>query len=151
VYQKIIVPGLLLELHVKYGDQIARLLGEEATSDLYSCSTYEQLHRYFFSKLMDTGGEDAASHESFDKWKLCQEGWTRRQAVSTPLLLISALDDPFHHPDLIGLDPEPSNPNIVYLLTENGGHVGWPVGLLEQQAFIPAAIGDFCSTCSLVE
>ena len=50
-----------------------------------------------------------------------------RHLIDRPLLILAALDDPLHNPDLIGLEDMPSNPNVVHWLTGSGGHVGWPV------------------------
>ena len=53
--------------------------------------------------------------------------------VSIPLCVIHALDDPItswrtmgHNPDLL---VNTGDGNIVMLLTDSGGHVGWPLGI----------------------
>ena len=48
--------------------------------------------------------------------------------MKTPLLVVSALDDPLHHPDHIGMPlfQEAQNPHIAMWFTGTGGHVAWP-------------------------
>mmetsp|Transcript_14801 Transcript_14801/g.18646 ORF Transcript_14801/g.18646 Transcript_14801/m.18646 type:complete len:248 (-) Transcript_14801:156-899(-) len=55
--------------------------------------------------------------------------------TSIPLLIVNALDDPIAYWKTLGKrDDDPSNivkigkSNIYMLLTQHGGHVGWPIG-----------------------
>lgn len=50
-----------------------------------------------------------------------------RAQIDRPTLLLTALDDPFHHPELCGFATNTvESPNLVYMITEEGGHVSWP-------------------------
>eukprot|EP00808_Paulinella_micropora_P013533 g73443.t1 len=50
--------------------------------------------------------------------------------VATPLLNLSAIDDPITHADSFApyLHVAQSNPNVIFAFTAKGGHVGWPTG-----------------------
>lgn len=85
-----------------------------------------------------------ATSERYAAWKAGMEGAHYRGKIKTPLLLVSALDDPLHHPDCIGLQEGPSSPNVALLLTETGGHVAWP-GKGGRFDFIPTVVHDFCN------
>lgn len=55
-----------------------------------------------------------------DKWK----------SVAVPLLAVSARDDPITHCDALrASELSAGNGNLLFLITERGGHVGWPCGL----------------------
>lgn len=96
-----------------------------------------------------------SQYDSFPSFQLAGEACPHARArVRCPLLLLCALDDPLHQPDLLGVpsvallgsthplscgrcggcvahEAGPSEDaqtasNIAYLVTERGGHVGWP-------------------------
>lgn len=54
----------------------------------------------------------------------------RVQDVSVPLLCMTALDDPLipRHVPNIALEASRSNPHVISLSTERGGHLGWLTG-----------------------
>lgn len=57
---------------------------------------------------------------SDDKWR----------NVSIPLLAVAARDDPITHCDALrAKEFSAENQNLLFLVTERGGHVGWPWGL----------------------
>ena len=76
---------------------------------------------------------------------------TTQYSLIKPLLMLHALDDPILHPDTIPCHTHNCIPNkidnFVCMLTETGGHVGWPVGLLPWQyrwLFMNSIITEFC-------
>lgn len=67
-------------------------------------------------------------------------------AVTKPLLIIHALDDPFMTPEVI---PNPGQlpPNVTYQLSRHGGHVGFVSGTLRQpQMWLEQRIPQWLST-----
>jgi len=51
------------------------------------------------------------------------------RAVAVPLLAIAAIDDPVIHVDTLRVSEfAAANDNLLFLITERGGHTGWPVG-----------------------
>eukprot|EP01114_Cavostelium_apophysatum_P003354 TRINITY_DN13189_c0_g1_i1.p1 TRINITY_DN13189_c0_g1~~TRINITY_DN13189_c0_g1_i1.p1 ORF type:complete len:104 (-),score=5.97 TRINITY_DN13189_c0_g1_i1:50-361(-) len=48
--------------------------------------------------------------------------------VKTPLLLLSALDDPLVSPDCVPYKEIVGNPNLILATTKIGGHVAWHTG-----------------------
>mmetsp|Transcript_59712 Transcript_59712/g.142441 ORF Transcript_59712/g.142441 Transcript_59712/m.142441 type:complete len:476 (-) Transcript_59712:107-1534(-) len=55
-----------------------------------------------------------------DKWR----------KVSIPLLAVAARDDPITHCDALRAQEFSSkNPQLLFLITDRGGHVGWPWGM----------------------
>lgn len=74
-----------------------------------------------------------------DKWK----------GVAVPLLAVAARDDPITHCDALGaIELSAGNGNLLFLITDRGGHVGWPWGLKPWQhgfAFMSEVIGVFIS------
>jgi len=79
-----------------------------------------------------------------------REKW---RAVAIPLLAVSARDDPFIHCDsLKATEFVAANDNLLFLITERGGHVGWPLGWRPWQRgfdFMNAAIDVFI--CSVLQ
>merc|ERR1712183_1097826 len=75
-----------------------------------------------------------------DKWK----------HVAIPVLAICARDDPITHCDALRpLEFSAANENLIYLVTETGGHVGWPMGNTPWERgfdFMNEAITHFCET-----
>ena len=61
-----------------------------------------------------------------------------RALIARPTLLVTAIDDPLHNPDMLGFgtDHPVESPNLIYMVTEEGGHVGWPSGFSGGSAFM---------------
>jgi len=60
-----------------------------------------------------------------------QEKWKN---VAIPLLAVIARDDPITHPDSMHANEfSAGNDNMLFLVTERGGHVGWPLGWMPWQ------------------
>eukprot|EP00928_Gymnodinium_smaydae_P019466 TRINITY_DN17476_c0_g1_i2.p1 TRINITY_DN17476_c0_g1~~TRINITY_DN17476_c0_g1_i2.p1 ORF type:complete len:244 (-),score=43.90 TRINITY_DN17476_c0_g1_i2:358-1089(-) len=56
-----------------------------------------------------------------------QEKWKN---VAIPLLAVAARDDPITHCDcLMAEEFSSQNENLLFMITESGGHCGWPWGL----------------------
>ena len=55
-----------------------------------------------------------------------------KSGLKVPLLLLSAIDDPITHVDCSPSfelhDPSPLSEHLFALITDKGGHVGWPLG-----------------------
>jgi hypothetical protein len=57
-----------------------------------------------------------------------------------------------HSPDCLGIEAnyEPGyatpSPNLVYMITEEGGHVGWPTNAWGGSSFLRSAVVDFVSS-----
>ena len=118
---------------------LEKLMGTRTYSDLFA-NVYSQRPRWQPPASSDgnsgigdstggsTNGDVGEGMEyGFKAWKASMEGGSMRHLIDRPLLILAALDDPLHNPDLIGLEDMPSNPNVVHWLTGSGGHVGWPV------------------------
>mmetsp|Transcript_34073 Transcript_34073/g.63595 ORF Transcript_34073/g.63595 Transcript_34073/m.63595 type:complete len:478 (-) Transcript_34073:157-1590(-) len=75
-----------------------------------------------------------------DKWR----------SVSIPLLAVAARDDPITHCDALrAKEFSTANENLLFLITERGGHVGWPWGIFPWQHgwdFMNQAIEVFVDT-----
>ena len=156
VYQPVIVPSLLSTIIRKYGGTLLRsgsgggggdssvTAGSAAGDDgrvslerLLACTTYKDLYEAVYKQRDRT--------RSFEAWKASMEGAHVVSGVDRPLLVLSAADDPLHHPGLIGFPPTADsratatttstaaatttaspNPNVAFWLTRYGGHVAWP-------------------------
>lgn len=154
VYQSVIVPALLLEVYQKYSDQLVKLLSPRALSTLFSSTSYSDLHSHLFSPLkqalqgeqkFDLANPMKSLPVEFDSWKASLEGDERRLNIKVPLLLLTALDDPFHEVDQVGVEVSPANPLLAYLVTESGGHVAWPRGL-KDFSFAQSVATSFCDS-----
>lgn len=122
VYQRMILPNLLERVLSRHGCEARQRLGEEGFKKLVQSSSYRELHANLYSPLAI-----GKHHEDFNAWKSVLGGVQERdEGLRVPLLLLSALDEPLHHPDMIGAETHPKNPAITYLLTREGGHVAWP-------------------------
>lgn len=134
-YQAVIVPTLVEKFETRYGlDAIRRRLGDRRTARLFGARNYKELVESC-SSTVSSGGDDGGSkhmtRSSFGDFRKGLEVDTDEiRAISRPLLLLTSLDDPLHHADLIGLSKirAAANDNIAVLVTRYGGHVLWPEG-----------------------
>lgn len=131
VYQPLIVAEILREVIGRYGHTFedAKL----TLNTVLASRDYAGFYHNFFAYLPSVPGCGPVSSTSrdaaFNEWKTLQEGEVFRKDVNIPLLVFASNDDPLHHPDLVGVETSVyrfDNPNVVYLLTSEGGHVGWP-------------------------
>lgn len=71
----------------------------------------------------------------------------QRAQIAKPTLLLTALDDPFHHPELCGFKTDTvESPNLIYMITEEGGHVSW-ANTSGKSPFMRKTIFDFTKAC----
>ena len=114
-----IVPNLVESITAKYGERFGSLLSEQQIQTLSKATSYAHMFETLalpyrddfnsFDELVDALGTNAA----------------QKERVSKPLLLVSALDDPMHNPNMVGFDVEHEQENIIYAFTSQGGHVSW--------------------------
>ena len=128
VYQQVLVPGLVDDICDKYAPELEQRVG--SVENIWQSRTYRDLHRELFSNAKIPKVET-----DYDKWREKLEACASR--VHRPLMLLTALDDPLHHPEHLGLnglwdpalegerDPRPSD-NLLVVVTDSGGHVAWP-------------------------
>lgn len=162
VYQPLIVPKLLGSIAHRYGEGLGRALDGAQAEALFASKTYSELYRHFFAQLASAepgsesaegpGGSGSGTEGGFQGWKASQEGFAFRRNVQVPLLFVSALDDPLHHPSLIGVETDEAlfdSPNVAYLLTQEGGHVGWPERAWPSDfGFMNNLINTFADACA---
>lgn len=73
----------------------------------------------------------------------------RLRDLKVPTLALNALDDPIVHPDTMGKAAKlatTTNDHLFVLLTEQGGHCGWPVGLIPSRhgwRFMSSSVIEF--------
>eukprot|EP00933_Yihiella_yeosuensis_P063945 TRINITY_DN6721_c0_g4_i1.p1 TRINITY_DN6721_c0_g4~~TRINITY_DN6721_c0_g4_i1.p1 ORF type:complete len:491 (-),score=58.38 TRINITY_DN6721_c0_g4_i1:868-2340(-) len=109
--------GRFLEEAKKRGVDTAKVLSRHSSSviDLdrdfvAAYNGYEDVYGYY--RDMSLG--------SYDKWR----------GVTIPVLAVAARDDPITHCDsLRAQELSSGNKNLLFLITEKGGHVGWPWGM----------------------
>ncbi|KAM0755757.1 AB-hydrolase YheT [Meredithblackwellia eburnea MCA 4105] len=63
--------------------------------------------------------------------------------VAIPLLSISATDDPIVPSTTIPLSAASTNPNLVFVTTQNGGHLGWFENVLRPRRWIARPVIEF--------
>ncbi|KNC79607.1 hypothetical protein SARC_08006 [Sphaeroforma arctica JP610] len=71
----------------------------------------------------------------------------RMDQIRIPLLALHAVDDPIVDVDSIPLAHTATNANLFFLVTMNGGHVGWPTGVRPNQSqfgFMSNVVLSFC-------
>jgi predicted alpha/beta-fold hydrolase len=151
VYQPLIVPTLVSELLTKYLGELRKIVPESTIAALQGgeVRTYRQLHKTVFRHIGwagSTSGATAAAAAAqpcmddadnadvmWNEWVASTESLANLGRVRTPTLLMSAIDDPFHSADLIGvcgierlLEQTDAGANVAVLMTPAGGHVAWP-------------------------
>ena len=120
LYQPVIVPSLLSMLVQKYSDRLCR----DDCEVLLACRTYRDLFGAVYARR--------GAGRSFEQWKESQEGVSLRHRIDRPLLVVSALDDPLHNPEMVGFEPSAAydasaraagaaapNPQVAYLMTRH--------------------------------
>ena len=122
VYQPLLVHGLVADLKVQFGSA----LSAAQLQQLERATTYEQLHAALYAAGLRSG--------LWDEWRACTEPPVAGLArVRVPTLVVSALDDPLHHADMLGLEQAEAalgvSGHVAVWVTETGGHIGWPEDL----------------------
>lgn len=87
------------------------------------------------SSILDFDREMVAPYNSYksveDYYSDMGLAWHGKwKQVQVPLLAVNARDDPFIHCDTLRAEEfAAANPNLLFLITDQGGHVGWPWGM----------------------
>jgi hypothetical protein len=137
------------ELLSKYQGELASIVPESTMVALREgrVCTYRDLHRKVFRHIgwsghsggglgeagAMEGGEDDEADRMWSGWVASTESLPNLGRVTTPTLLVSAIDDPLHSADLVGLcgidrllEKTDAGINVAVLMTKAGGHVAWP-------------------------
>ena len=97
----------------------------DTIQSLLSVNSYRDISEKVLIKLLQKRGLNV---QDFQAWKeRCETSFHDRKNISVPFLLITSANDPLHHAAMIGipLRDEDHAANVAYLVTEQGGHVGW--------------------------
>jgi predicted alpha/beta-fold hydrolase len=88
--------------------------------------------------------------KTLDDFLLANSCQNALKDVAVPLLCMAALDDPLIHPDisLCGFYASQINPNIFYLATKKGGHLGWLAGW-QGSSWMMTVIMQFIETINM--
>ena len=118
VYQPLIVPEIVSKLFRKYGEE---RLHQDLTSSQIKQLTYSNSYKTMLSALSSSN----SSTTTFDSFPNDIELDSNEiENIDRDFLLMYSLDDPFHHPDMLGHN-KATNSNITRLVTKRGGHVSW--------------------------
>ena len=118
VYQPLIVPEIVSKLFRKYGEERLR---QDLTSSQIKQLTYSNSYKTMLSALSSSN----SSTTTFDSFPNDIELDSNEiENIDRDFLLMYSLDDPFHHPDMLGHN-KATNSNITRLVTKRGGHVSW--------------------------
>ncbi|OZJ05117.1 hypothetical protein BZG36_01388 [Bifiguratus adelaidae] len=63
--------------------------------------------------------------------------------VRVPLLCLNACDDPISPAECWPLDEAKVNPNVCFVATDHGGHIGWFQGFLSPRRWCMAPLAEF--------
>ena len=136
LWQPLLVQDLRDLIVSKFRKQLQKRLSPQQIRELETTSSVTGLDGTFFTRYH--GFRDVFHYYSelgamSDIVKLdgTPEEVGRIGNVSIPLLLLSALDDPIREPRTMkdpALVAKSGSGNILLLVTEKGGHVGWPQG-----------------------
>ena len=136
LFQSLIVPELVLEFLNKYGAQLETQLSKAELHALGQATTYQALVEHLLLPILggarvadgkggNGDGEDVSSYTSFQQSATSSNA--ERARIAKPTLLLCALDDPLHCPDMIDVELNAPRPdNLCYMVTEAGGHVSFP-------------------------
>jgi predicted alpha/beta-fold hydrolase len=131
VWQPMIVKAMRDTLVHKFWGNAQKRLSPHELEAVLRAHTMVELDDAFFVKYH--GFRDV--HHYYEEMGAMGDGRTNQDSrisnVSVPLLMVHALDDPIAYWKCLG---DPTNVvhsgkgNVVMLLTQKGGHVGWPIG-----------------------
>merc|ERR1712150_128409 len=92
------------------------------------------------------GGDcENMSYEDFQR--LATSSQSERMAIARPTLLLTARDDPLHHVDMLGIGADVKSPNLVFMVTEEGGHVHFPTDLRGSSTLVHSVVSEFGDWC----
>ena len=125
VYQPLIVPEIVSKLFRKYGEERLR---RDLTSSQIKQLKYSNSFKTMLSALCSSSSSSSSSNSSattLDSFPNDIELDVQEiENIDRDFLLMYSLDDPFHHPDMLGHN-KATNSNITRLVTKRGGHVSW--------------------------
>jgi len=131
VFQPVLLDSIIEDIEHRYEDEIERILTKEEISNLKASKTYKEFHNNMLKLRTDglTETHLSISLYEFEAWRgrSCPS-ISQLRRIETPLLVVSSLDDPLHHPEHIGMDlfEAAQASNVAVWLTGTGGHVAWP-------------------------
>ena len=140
VFQPMIVPQLVCDFGERYGADLEQKFSKEQLLRAGEAKSYRALISDLLLPAMRKCdcGEDSmlSSYEAFQDSGASSPA--DRALIARPTLLVTAIDDPLHNPDMLGFrtDHPVESPNLIYMVTEEGGHVGWPSGFSGGSAFM---------------
>ena len=126
LYQRIIAPGLILKMLHMYGCSFEEVFQGKEVRDLLDVASYREISEQVLIPLLQKRGVSYVN--DFESWKARSEtSFEDRKRIDIPFLLLAAANDPLHHSGMIGVPEKDSDMarNVAYLITEQGGHVGW--------------------------
>ena len=138
-FQKMIVPRLVADFISKYSKDLMRKFSKERLLKICAASSYKDL---VTDLLLPAMRRHDGSDGALGSYKEFQESGKSERAdlarISRPTLLVTALDDPLHNPEMLGFSTVDSieSSSLVYMITQEGGHVGWPTELGGSSAFM---------------
>ena len=145
LFQSLIVPELVLEFLNKYGAQLETQLSKAELHALGQATTYQALVEHLLLPISG-GDEDVSSYTSFQQSATSSN--QERAHIAKPTLLLCALDDPLHCPDLIGVDLDAPRPdNLCYMVTEEGGHVSFPTSWNGSSSLLKETVVAWSTFC----
>lgn len=65
--------------------------------------------------------------------------------IKHPCLLVNSLDDPFIDRKILPMNIHNENPNVILVLTQKGGHLGWVEGIIKQNRWSTRVILEYIS------
>lgn len=131
VFQRGIVPGLVQDIMGKYEPQLSDMLSELELLKMCHATTYRELVLNALIPIRRKALErrdESYVEETYTSFQAASGSKIEELSrISRPTLLLTALDDPLHAPDKIGIDTSKvPSPYLIYMVTEEGGHVSWP-------------------------
>ena len=142
VFQPMIVSQLVSDFGEKYGKDLERKFSKQQLLKAGTASTYRTLVSDLLLPAMRKTDPDADVDASTRSYEAFQDSGKSSSAdrarISRPTLLVTAIDDPLHNPEMLGFSTSNpvESPNLAYMITEEGGHVGWPTDVGGGSAFM---------------
>lgn len=138
VADSFLLKGILekARVHREYFDSIKEKFLFDI-EEILSAKTSLEFERAFNVKIM--GYRDAnAYYEGISSLKNLSK-------VNHPLLILNAIDDPFIDQSSLPINITNEKPNILLLLTQKGGHLGWVSGFFRLKRWSSRVVIEFLS------
>jgi len=109
----------LCKIAVKRGVDLKRVMSRQVTN-------INDFEREWVAPLFGYDGVLGPNGYYTATFLASEERWKK---VEIPVLAIASRDDPITHADALRAEEySAGNPNLLFLITDVGGHVGWPWG-----------------------